>query len=135
MPLGSIMNLARTLWVPRDLALAARPIAEGKLLAIDMGRVGERFFLEAAGVGLDAGLFGPFERPAEGGEDAEGVALGGPLRPRLVAQRAQGVGAGLAVSRLCAHRRAPSRTRRLSRTRRSRGHLTARDPGGLRGAE
>ena len=72
MPLGSIMNLARTLWVPRDLALAARPIAEGKLLAIDMGRVGERFFLEAAGVGLDAGLFGPFERPAEAARTPKG---------------------------------------------------------------
>jgi YegS/Rv2252/BmrU family lipid kinase len=66
MPLGSIMNIARTLWVPRDLALAARTIAEGKVLAMDMGRIGERFFLEAAGVGLDAGLFGYFERLEEG---------------------------------------------------------------------
>src|SRR5262249_17311552 len=62
MPLGSIMNVARTLWVPRDLALAARTIVEGKVLAMDMGRVGERYFLEAAGVGLDAGLFGYFDR-------------------------------------------------------------------------
>ena len=37
MPLGSIMNVARTLWVPRDLALAARTIVEGKVLAMDMG--------------------------------------------------------------------------------------------------
>ena len=66
MPLGSIMNIARTLWVPRDLALAARVIAEGKVLAMDMGRLGDRFFLEAAGVGLDAGLFGYFERLEEG---------------------------------------------------------------------
>ena len=62
MPLGSIMNVARTLWVPRDLAGAARTIAEGKVLAMDMGRIGDRFFLEAAGVGLDAGLFGYFDR-------------------------------------------------------------------------
>ena len=55
MPLGSVMNVARTLWVPRDLQGAARTIAEGKVLAMDMGRIGERFFLEAAGVGLDAG--------------------------------------------------------------------------------
>jgi diacylglycerol kinase (ATP) len=67
MPLGSIMNVARTLWVPRDLACAARTIAEGKVLAMDMGRIGERFFLEAAGVGLDAGLFGYFERLESGG--------------------------------------------------------------------
>src|SRR5689334_4411933 len=50
MPLGSIMNVARTLWVPRDLPMAARTIAEGKVLAMDMGRIGERYFLEAAGV-------------------------------------------------------------------------------------
>ena len=62
MPLGSIMNVARTLWVPRDLGGAARTIAEGKVLAMDMGRIGDRFFLEAAGVGLDAGLFGYFDR-------------------------------------------------------------------------
>jgi YegS/Rv2252/BmrU family lipid kinase len=62
MPLGSIMNVARTLWIPRDLAGAARTLAEGKVLAMDMGRIGDRYFLEAAGVGLDAGLFGHFER-------------------------------------------------------------------------
>lgn len=62
MPLGSIMNVARTLWIPRDLDAAARTIAEGKVLAMDMGRVGRHYFLEAAGVGLDAGLFGYFDR-------------------------------------------------------------------------
>jgi diacylglycerol kinase (ATP) len=67
MPLGSIMNVARTLWVPRDLAGAARTIADGKVLAMDMGRTGDRYFLEAAGVGLDAGLFGYFERLESGG--------------------------------------------------------------------
>jgi YegS/Rv2252/BmrU family lipid kinase len=66
MPLGSIMNVARTLWVPRDLAGAARTIADGKVLAMDMGRSGDHFFLEAAGVGLDAGLFGYFERLENG---------------------------------------------------------------------
>jgi diacylglycerol kinase (ATP) len=67
MPLGSIMNVARTLWVPRVLKDAARTIAEGKVLAMDMGRIDDRFFLEAAGVGLDAGLFGYFERLESGG--------------------------------------------------------------------
>lgn len=66
MPLGSVMNVARTLWVPRDLPGAARTIGEGKVLAMDMGRVHGRFFLEAAGVGLDAGLFGYFERLDKG---------------------------------------------------------------------
>lgn len=66
MPLGTIMNVARTLWIPRDLALAARTLAEGKVLAMDMGKRGDSYFLEAAGVGLDAGLFGYFERMEEG---------------------------------------------------------------------
>jgi diacylglycerol kinase family enzyme len=61
------MNVARTLWVPRDLSLAARTIVEGKVLAMDMGRIGERYFLEAAGIGLDAGLFGYFDRLDRGG--------------------------------------------------------------------
>jgi YegS/Rv2252/BmrU family lipid kinase len=67
MPLGSIMNVARTLWIPRDLNLAARTLSEGKTLAMDMGRIGERYFLEAAGVGLDAGLFGYFDRLEKSG--------------------------------------------------------------------
>jgi YegS/Rv2252/BmrU family lipid kinase len=67
MPLGSIMNVARTLWIPRDLRMAARTLVEGKTLAMDMGRIGERHFLEAAGVGLDAGLFGYFDRLETGG--------------------------------------------------------------------
>jgi diacylglycerol kinase family enzyme len=60
------MNVAGTLWVPRDLAGAARTIADGKVLAMDMGRSGNRFFLEAAGIGLDGGLFGYFERLESG---------------------------------------------------------------------
>ena len=62
MPLGSIMNMARTLCIPRDLAGAAKTIAGGQVLAMDVGRVGEHIFLEAAGVGLAAGLFGYFNR-------------------------------------------------------------------------
>ena len=62
MPLGSVMNVARTLCIPRDLADAARVIAGGRVLAIDLGKVGDVYFLEAAGVGLDAGLFGYFEQ-------------------------------------------------------------------------
>ena len=67
MPLGSVMNIARTLWIPRDLPLAARTLAEGKVLSMDMGRIGDHYFLEAAGVGLDAGLFGYFDRLESGG--------------------------------------------------------------------
>src|SRR5207302_3718424 len=34
MPLGSIMNMARTLCIPRDLKLAAETIAAGRVLAM-----------------------------------------------------------------------------------------------------
>jgi diacylglycerol kinase (ATP) len=62
MPLGSIMNMARTLCIPRDLKLAAATIAAGRVLAMDVGQVDGHLFLEAGGVGLAAGLFGYFNR-------------------------------------------------------------------------
>jgi diacylglycerol kinase (ATP) len=70
MPLGSIMNVARTLCIPRDLPAAAGVIAQGDVLAMDLGKVGETYFLDAAGVGLAAGLFGYFEQL-----DARGLRL------------------------------------------------------------
>lgn len=61
LPLGSIMNLARMLGVPRNLEAAAAAIREGYSVRIDAGRattaVGQRIFLEAAGVGVSAALF------------------------------------------------------------------------------
>jgi YegS/Rv2252/BmrU family lipid kinase len=62
MPLGSIMNMARALCIPRDLTGAAQAIADGHVLCMDVGKVAGRVFLEAGGVGLDAGLFGYFNR-------------------------------------------------------------------------
>jgi diacylglycerol kinase (ATP) len=62
MPLGSVMNMARTLCIPRDLGGAARVIASGQVLAMDLGKVEDTYFLEAAGVGLDAGLLCYFEQ-------------------------------------------------------------------------
>jgi YegS/Rv2252/BmrU family lipid kinase len=70
LPLGSVMNLARALWVPRDLRGAARTIKAGRVLAIDISRVGPHDFLEAAGVGVGAGLFSYFSRL-----DASGLSL------------------------------------------------------------
>jgi YegS/Rv2252/BmrU family lipid kinase len=61
LPLGSIMNLARMLGIPRDLEAAARVIHQRRQVRIDAGRattaVGSRIFLEAAGVGVSAALF------------------------------------------------------------------------------
>ena len=75
MPLGSIMNMARTLCIPRDLETAARTVAEGQLLAMDVGRVSGHIFLEAGGVGLAAGLLGYFNRLDSGKSAARTVLL------------------------------------------------------------
>jgi YegS/Rv2252/BmrU family lipid kinase len=89
MPLGSIMNIARTLCIPRDLNGAAAVIANGAVLTMDVGRVDGRLFLEAGGVGLAAGLYGYFNR-LDRGAGLRGV-LRGTLRfvrtlgsPRLI---------------------------------------------------
>lgn len=73
MPLGSIMNMARTLCIPRDLTEAARVIAAGNVLSMDAGRVSGHLFLEAAGAGLAAGLFGYFNRLDSGQAHVTGV--------------------------------------------------------------
>jgi len=62
LPLGSIMNMARTLCIPRDLDLAAEVLVRGQVLAMDVGRVNGHYFLEAGGAGLVAGLLAYFER-------------------------------------------------------------------------
>jgi diacylglycerol kinase family enzyme len=67
MPLGSIMNVARTLCIPRNPREAARTIAEGAVMSMDTGKVAGRYFLEAAGAGLDAGLFAYMSRLDRGG--------------------------------------------------------------------
>ena len=56
MPLGSVMNLARTLGIVRDLAEAAQVIRAGRLLHMDVGEVNGRYFLEYGGGGSDAAL-------------------------------------------------------------------------------
>ena len=55
------MNLARMLGIPRDLEQAAGVIKDGHAVRIDAGRattrIGQRIFLEAAGVGVTAAIF------------------------------------------------------------------------------
>ena len=67
MPLGSVMNLARTLGVARDLTAAAQTIRAGRLLRMDVGEVNGRYFLEYGGVGIDAALY-PFVHQFDSGE-------------------------------------------------------------------
>lgn len=76
MPLGSVMNLARTLCIPRDVRQAAAVIAAGRVLAMDTGRVGQAYFFEAGGVGLAAALFGYFERVDSGRARLRGALRG-----------------------------------------------------------
>jgi diacylglycerol kinase (ATP) len=57
LPLGSVMNLARSLGIPRDLDQAAAIIAAGNERLVDVGMVGDRPFYECAEVGLYAAIF------------------------------------------------------------------------------
>ena len=72
LPLGSVMNVARSLDIPRDPAAAARIVADGRERPMDVGEIdGWGPFLEGVAVGLHAELF------------AEGAALDGgdPVAP------------------------------------------------------
>jgi YegS/Rv2252/BmrU family lipid kinase len=70
LPLGSMMNLARALGIPRGIDEAAALIARGRVVQMDVGLIrtaaAESFFLEAAGIGLDAGVFAYGSRLDEG---------------------------------------------------------------------
>jgi YegS/Rv2252/BmrU family lipid kinase len=60
MPLGSMMNIARSLHIPRELDGAAAVIKAGHVVQMDVGqattRTAQDYFLEAAGVGIDAAI-------------------------------------------------------------------------------
>src|SRR5205814_248930 len=57
LPLGSANNVARMMHVPFDLGEAARLLRLGEVCEVDVGRCNGHYFLETAGVGLDAALF------------------------------------------------------------------------------
>jgi YegS/Rv2252/BmrU family lipid kinase len=65
-PLGSVMNVARMLGIPRDLDEAAQVINDRRVARIDVGRARTQartaLFMEAAGIGIDAGLFAYFNQ-------------------------------------------------------------------------
>ena len=66
LPLGSVMNIARSLGIPRDLEAAADMIANGVVRAIDVGEVGGRPFFEAGSVGMNAAMFQEAQRIDKG---------------------------------------------------------------------
>jgi diacylglycerol kinase (ATP) len=62
LPQGTANNFATALRLPQDLSSALRILREGVVREVDLGRVGDRYFTEAAGVGLFAdglALYGP----------------------------------------------------------------------------
>src|SRR5829696_7951503 len=62
LPLGSVMNIARSLGLPRDPEKAADVIADGRVIAIDVGEVGRRAFYESGSVGMNAAMFREAQR-------------------------------------------------------------------------
>ncbi|MFN2527738.1 MAG: lipid kinase [Candidatus Baltobacteraceae bacterium] len=52
LPLGTFNDLARTLELPRDPERAVRVILDGHKKALDVGRVGNRYFLNEASIGI-----------------------------------------------------------------------------------
>jgi diacylglycerol kinase (ATP) len=57
LPLGSVMNVARMLDIPRDLEGAAAIIATGDVRTIDVGEAKGQIFFEGGSVGLNAAVF------------------------------------------------------------------------------
>ena len=85
LPLGSVMNLARALGIPRELEPAAAIIRDGEVRRVDVGEVeaadGRRLrFFEAGSVGMNAALF----REAARFDDGDWVSI---LRTIWVALR------------------------------------------------
>jgi diacylglycerol kinase (ATP) len=58
LPLGSAMNIVRSLGIPLDIPSALRLIVEAERVErLDVGKVRDGIFVEAGGVGLAAGVF------------------------------------------------------------------------------
>ena len=66
LPLGSVMNIARMLEIPRDLDAAAAIIARGETRVIDVGEAKGTIFFEAGSVGMNAAIFREAQRFDEG---------------------------------------------------------------------
>ncbi|HUG16536.1 MAG TPA: YegS/Rv2252/BmrU family lipid kinase [Thermomicrobiales bacterium] len=62
LPLGSVMNVARMLDIPRDLDAAAAVLAAGRARAIDVGRANGQLFFECGSVGMIAPVFREIQR-------------------------------------------------------------------------
>lgn len=66
LPLGSVMNIARMLGLPRDLEGAADALAAGRRSVIDVGEARGEPFFETASVGMNAAMFRESARLEDG---------------------------------------------------------------------
>jgi diacylglycerol kinase (ATP) len=66
LPLGSVMNIGRSLGIPRELDAAADVIAGGVVRPIDVGEARGKPFFEAASVGMNAAMFREAQRFEDG---------------------------------------------------------------------
>ncbi len=62
LPLGSVMNIVRSLALPRDLDAAAAIIARGTTRRIDVGETASHLFFEVGSVGINAAIFREVQR-------------------------------------------------------------------------
>jgi diacylglycerol kinase (ATP) len=56
LPTGTANDLARTLQLPTDVALACANVLAGKVVDVDLGIVGDDYFVNVASVGLSVGV-------------------------------------------------------------------------------
>jgi diacylglycerol kinase (ATP) len=70
LPLGSAMNIGRSLGVPRDVAAAARILVDGEIAEVDIGRAPDGLFFEMASVGINAAVLAEAHKLAEGAYDS-----------------------------------------------------------------
>ena len=82
LPLGSVMNIARMLGIPRELEGAAAVLAAGATRAIDVGEARGRAFFECGSVGMNAAIFRHAQRVDRGHYAALLTALRVALRYR-----------------------------------------------------
>jgi YegS/Rv2252/BmrU family lipid kinase len=82
LPAGSVMDIARSLAIPRDLDAAADAIATGVVRRVDVGEVGRRPFFEGVSVGMNASMFEAVESFGRGDWRATLRTIGVALRYR-----------------------------------------------------
>lgn len=64
-PQGTANNFAAALRLPQDLPSALRVLKEGAVREVDLGKLGDRYFTESAGIGLFADaltMYGPNDK-------------------------------------------------------------------------